>query len=128
MLGAKAIQKLAGEAEAACRTDHAERAARVATRLVTRLRRLRHDATPAFAAVRAPAEEAAPAAEADFDPQSVADLVDLLRQQSLAAVERFGVLSLQLQRLLSKRSYELLRGHMDNLRFSEAARELEAAS
>jgi hypothetical protein len=35
------------------------------------------------------------------------------------------VLSPQLHRLLSKRSYEMLRGHIDNLRFDDAANELE---
>jgi hypothetical protein len=50
MLGATGIQKLAGEAEAACRGGHAEHAAALAIKLVAGLGRLRHDSAPAFAA------------------------------------------------------------------------------
>ena len=125
MLGATAIQKLAGEAEAACRAGQAERAAALAVKLVAGLRRLRHACAPAFAANPPRIEQALLHEDAGFDSQTVADFVDLLRQQSLSAVERFGVLSPQLHRLLSKGSYEMLRGHIDNLRFDEAARELE---
>ena len=53
------------------------------------------------------------------------DLIDLLRQQSLSAMDRFSSISRQLQSLLGKESYELVRDHVDNLRFSDAANALE---
>jgi deoxyxylulose-5-phosphate synthase len=60
-----------------------------------------------------------------IEPQVLADLVSLLRRQSMSAIERFGGLSPQLQRLLSKSSFELVREHIDNLQFGDAADALE---
>jgi hypothetical protein len=40
-------------------------------------------------------------------------------------MDRFASLSPQLRRALSADSYELVRGHIENLRFSDAATELE---
>lgn len=57
--------------------------------------------------------------------QDVADLVELLRQHSLSAIDRFKSMSPQLRRRLSKDSYEIVRGQIDNLQFSEAVKGLE---
>jgi CheY-like chemotaxis protein len=125
MLGAKAIQKLAGDAEAACTTGDANRAARVASQLATQLQRLRERAAPALLAAQAQADAVALTGGPDLEPQDLADFIDLLRQQSLSATDRFSSLSPQLRRLLSKDSYELVRGHIENLQFSDAAKALE---
>jgi CheY-like chemotaxis protein len=127
MLGAKAIQQLAGAAEAACVAGEVTRAARLAKRLAAALQRLRQSAEPALMAAQAPSEEVALPSDDELEPQVVADLVDLLRQQSLSAMDRFSSISPQLRRLLSKGSYELVRDHMDNLQFSDAAKALEAS-
>jgi glycosylphosphatidylinositol transamidase (GPIT) subunit GPI8 len=56
-----------------------------------------------------------------------ADLIDLLRQQSLSATDHFTSISSQLRRHLSKDSYALVRDHIDNLQFRDAANALEAS-
>ena len=75
----------------------------------------------------AQAEDPSAASSSDsLEPQALADFVGLLRQQSMSAIERFSSLSPQLQRLLGKGSFELVRQHIDNLQFSDAANALEA--
>jgi len=126
MLGAKAIHQLAGEAEAACAAGELERSVHLATRLVTKLQRLQEAAAPALLVI-APAqiEDALLTSGEALEPQALADLVSLLRRQSMSAIERFSGLSPQLQRLLSKTSFERVREHIDNLQFSDAANALE---
>lgn len=51
----------------------------------------------------------------------------MLRQQSLSAMDRFGSISPQLRRVLSEDSNEVVRGHIENLQFSDAAKALEAS-
>jgi len=126
MLGAKTIQKLAGEAEAACAAGDADRATRVALQLATQLQRLRECASPALLAAQARADAVVLPIGPALEPQDLADFVALLRQQSLSATDRFSSLSPQLRRLLSKDSFELVRGHIENLQFSDAAKALEA--
>jgi len=87
MLGAKSIQQLAGEAEAACAAGEVERASRLATRLATMLQRLHQSAAPVFMPARAQAEGAALPSGDEVEPQVLADIVVLLRQQSLSAVD-----------------------------------------
>ena len=126
LLGARAIQQLAGEAEAACTAGDVERASCLATSLGTQLRRLQLAAAPALRSAQAAVEDEVLPVEDELEPHDVADLINLLREQSLAAVDRFGSISPQLRRLLSKDSYELVRDHIDNLQFSDAASTLEA--
>jgi len=128
ILGAKEIHQLAGEAEAACAAGEVERSVHLATRLAVKLQRLRDCAVPALV-LAAPAQAEDPSAPTGADgleSQALADFVDLLREQRLSAVDRFGSISPQLRRVLSKDSYELVRGHIENLQFSDAARALEA--
>ncbi|MEP6874255.1 MAG: Hpt domain-containing protein, partial [Burkholderiales bacterium] len=127
ILGAKAIHELAGQAEAACAAGEIERAADLATRLATQLQRLNQDAAPVLMAARAQAEEQALQSGGELKPQVLADLIDLLRQQSLSAMDRFSAISPQLRGLMSKGSYELVRSQIDNLQFNEAAEALEAS-
>jgi CheY-like chemotaxis protein len=121
MLGAKAIHHLAGEAEAACIAGEVDRSTSLAMRLAIKLERLAQSAATAL--MTAPMVPAEPSAlgGAELDPQVLADFVDLLRQQSMSAMERFGSLFPHLQLLLSKGSFELVRDHMENLRFRDAA-------
>src|SRR5450631_579236 len=125
MLGAAAIQQLAGEAEAACAAGEVDRATYLATRLAALLQRLQRSAAATLAANPAKTEEEAPLVGATIEPQALADLIDLLRQQSLSAMDRFSSLSRPLQSVLGKESYELVRSHIDNLQFSDAANALE---
>ena len=124
ILGAKAIQQLAGDTEAACAAGEVEHAACLASNLAELLRRLRQSAAPAFIV---PFEEEALPRGVELKPQDLADFVDLLRQQSLSAIDRFGSISPQLRRLMSKESYELVRDHIDKLQFGDAATTLEAS-
>ena len=128
MLGAKAIHRLAGEAEAACAAGQAKRAVRLALQLVGKLQGLRQSAACALvAAAPAQAEDRTTlTGSQELEPQAMADFLDLLHQQSMAAIDRFSQLSPQLQQLLSKDSFELVREHIDNLQFSDAAKTLEA--
>ena len=124
-LGATAIQQLAGEAEAACVAGEVDRATSVATRLAGLLQGLRRSAAAALAEYPAKTEEELPLVGAEIEPQVVVDLIDLLRLQNLSAMDRFSSMSRQLQCLLGKESYELVRSHVDNLRFTDAANALE---
>ena len=124
-LGATKIQQLAGEAEAACTAGEIDRATYLAARLAALLQRLRRSAAPTLAAGSAETEEEALLLNATIEPQAVTDLIDLLRRQSLSAIDRFSSLSRQLQCLLGKESYELVRNQIDNLDFSDAANALE---
>jgi PAS domain S-box-containing protein len=125
MLGAKAIQQLACESEAACAAGDAARAAQLATRLATILQRLQQSAAPALMAAQTQ-EAATLSNRAELEPQDLVDLVELLRQQSLSAIDYFSSISPQLRGLLSEESYELVRNHIDNLQFTDAANALEA--
>ena len=127
MLGAKAIQQLAGEAETACAANETERAQALTARLCIELQRLNRNALPALAAARAKAEELPSAGAGELEPQMVTDLIGLLRQQSLSAMDRFDSISPRLRRHMTKGSYEIVRKHIDNLQFSDAALALEAS-
>jgi PAS domain S-box-containing protein len=127
MLGAKVIHQLAGEAEAACAAGELERSVQLVTTLSTKLERLRELAAPALLVIASAQIKDASLTVGDaLEPQVLADLVSLLRRQSMSAIERFSGLSPQLQRLLSKSSFERVREHVDNLQFSDAANALEA--
>jgi len=126
MLGAKTIESLAGDAEAACANGEVEQAAHLASSLATQLHQLQQSAAPVFRAALAQADEPAQPGSAELEPQVLHDLVRLLRQQNLCALDRFSALSPQLRQLLGREVHELVRDHMDNLRFSEAASTLEA--
>jgi PAS domain S-box-containing protein len=127
ILGAKEIQKLAGEAEVACIAGEVVQAALFAARLAGQLQRLRQSAAPMLRAARLQAEVQARPSDSTLAPRELAELVVLLRQQSLSAQDRFSSISPQLQGTLGKASYELVRDHIDNLRYRDAAEVLEAS-
>jgi PAS domain S-box-containing protein len=126
MLGARSIQHLAAEAEAASRAGELERAAELAARLDVELHQLLESAGPALSAERgSQVSHVAQAGEAVLEPQLLVALIDLLRQQNLAAVGRFGAISSQLALRLGPGPFAQVLLHMDNLRFDDAIKVLE---
>jgi CheY-like chemotaxis protein len=121
MLGALAIHQLAGEAETACTSGDGERAAHFTTRLVAQMQRLALSAAPLFEAARQQSAGVEAESGAEVDPHELNDLVTLLRQQNLAALDRFNALSAGLRTRLGPRAHQQLRDHVHNLRFADAA-------
>jgi len=126
LLGAKAIQRLAGEAEAACVGSDFALADVLAVDLASDLDRLRQSAEQAFQSRQAPVDEALVEGGDPLEMDALAELVDLLRQQRLSAMDCFKALSPQLRGHLRQVEYERLEEHLDNLRFGDAADILEA--
>ena len=132
MLGAKAIQQLAGEAEAACAAGDSQRASPLSTRLAAHLQQLSADAGPALSVASITADATAssaakPTFAGELEPAALNDLLDLLRQQDFTAVERFRAISSQLRQRLGDDSYELARQHVDNLQFADVVKILTRA-
>jgi len=125
LLGAKSIQRLAGEAEAACFGGDVALAGPLALDLACELHRLRESAEPAFQLRQTPAEEMPVQGADPLEAGALAELVGLLRQQRLSAMDRFKTLSPQLRGHLLKGEYERVQEHLSNLRFSDAADILE---
>ena len=121
MLGAKAIFELASEVEATCVSVEIERAKTLANRLAIELQRVRLSAERVF--IAAPTE-AASSAGVELEPHLIVELDALLRQQSLTALDRFSVISPQLRQYMGSVSYGVMRRHIDNLEFDDAANEL----
>jgi len=128
LLGAKEIQQVAREAEAACVAGEVELAADLATALAMMLQRLARSAAPLLEAGRAQAGLAVLQGAGELEPRALTDLIELLRQQNLSAAARFMSISPQLHGLLGKETYDLAREHIDNLRFRDAADALQAIS
>jgi PAS domain S-box-containing protein len=126
LLGAKAIQRLAGEAEAACVGGDVALAGPLAEDLASELHRLRQSAEPAFQSRQAPAEDVLVQGGGPLEMDALAELVGLLRQQKLSAMDCFKTLSPQLRGHLNRDEYERVQEHLDNLRFGDAADILEA--
>ena len=127
MLGAKAIQALAAEAEAAAAAGDHERGEQLALRLTAELQLVRRSATPEQSGQRVPTDRPAISDDDELDPMLLLELVTLLRQHNLAATDRFADIGSQLRRRLGQESYALVRDHMTELRFTDAAKVLEEA-
>jgi PAS domain S-box-containing protein len=126
MLGAKGICALAAETEAACVAGDAQRASDFAAALATGLRQLRESAAPVVNAARAGAETLVEPLGSPLEPYLVDELVQLLRQQNLSAVDRFRTLEPRLRRHLAAAVQGELRSHMEALRFEAAAEMLQS--
>jgi HPt (histidine-containing phosphotransfer) domain-containing protein len=126
MLGAKAVQQLAGEAEAACNASDLARAAELAQHLAAQLQQLDRSASHVLVATSTPPEAASAVNAGKFEPPGLADLLDLLHKQDLAALARFDALALQLRAWLGQETYELVRVCLDDLNFTDAADALMA--
>jgi PAS domain S-box-containing protein len=125
MLGAKAIQELARAAEAACAAGEVVRAAALTSSLTTQIGHLQQQ----VAATEMPAGQREDThlqiCGSALEPQDLADLLEALNRQNLWASRRFVSLTPQLRGLLPLEVFESVQGHMDELRFSEAARALK---
>ncbi len=126
MLGAKDIYALALEAEAACLAGDPQAASGFATALARRIQRLRESAAPVISAARTQTDPAADPTEALFEPHLVRELVHLLRQQNLSAVDRFRSLEPHLRSHMAAEDQLMLRGHVDALQFHAAAEILDS--
>ena len=128
MLGARSVQQLAGEAEAACRGGDAELARALRHRIATEIAALRRAARPFLEASSLPAAAqagAAAPASAPAEAAQVEALVALLREQSLAALDRFAVLAPGLRAWAGPSTFAAIGDDVDNLRFAAAADALE---
>ena len=76
---------------------------------------------PAFEAARNRADAGALSSDDGSRRQAVIDLADLLGRRKMSAVGRFSFLAPQLRQFLDKEAFEVVRNHMDRLRFAEAA-------
>jgi len=98
----------------------------LAASLTRQLNRVRQGAAQ-FLEEKQPEPAVPTAAGSDrLDPSALANLLALLRQQKLSALECFAAISPQLLRLLGKASHDRVRSYLDNLQFQEAATVLEA--
>jgi PAS domain S-box-containing protein len=128
ILGAKEIYHLAGEVKAACDAGDLDRVSRLAANLAALLHRLQECAEPALNAASARSAGMKKGRHVELEPHALAELVDLLRRQSLSAVERFTAMTPTLRGRMSESAYEAVRGHIDRLEFNRAAIALEADS
>ncbi len=126
MLAAKSIHALAAQAEAACIAADAPRAAALAATLATHLQRLRDSAAPQVNAARAQSDVAAESVDTVVTAPLVLELVHLLRQQNLSALDRFRCIEPQLRRHMDPSAYDEMRRHMDALEFHAVAEMLES--
>jgi CheY-like chemotaxis protein len=125
MLGAKEIQTLAADLETACSLQFAHELPRRAATLTALLQNLRLGAGPAIAAARARSALRSAAPTGGLESRQISELVQLLREQSLAAGPRLRGMSAALQRELGRALHGRLHEHVDHLRFDAAAELLE---
>ena len=120
MLGAKAIQELAGLAEMDCRAPAAAtpRVPDWGPRLAAQLRELMNAAS---AVTEAPMLWLPPA-EDDGSPLPLDSLLELLRGNQLQAVDEFKALAPRLRQRMAAASHDALCEHMGMLRFGEAVK------
>jgi HPt (histidine-containing phosphotransfer) domain-containing protein len=126
ILGAKTIADLAGQVERACLDGRADVVADLHRRLAAALQTLRQSAAPSIAEMTPCGGSAAGAGGDELDPEVLSELIDLLRQQSLSALDRFNAVSHTLRGVLDANDYARLGGMVDDLRFNEAADLLDA--
>ena len=127
MLGAKDIQQLAGEAEAASIAGDVENAALLASRLAAALDRLGRSAAAVLPATPSPVEDESARDGGEVGAEALAEFLSLLQQQRLSAMDRFKILSPALRWQLGKDVHDRLKTCIENLQFTEAAAVLEAS-
>jgi hypothetical protein len=127
-LGATALHALAGDAETACRVGDIELAADRSQRVAAQLRLLRLASDSVLGLVSSPPDSGVTCADAKLDPEALRELVHLLHERSLSARSRFNVLSPSLRRHLGDASFAVARGHVEHLRFGEAALLIESCA
>jgi len=122
-VGAHEIRDLASQVEDACHAHNISVARRYIQQLNDRLMKLRLSAVDWL--------EDAPfnstpleAATAPTTPEVVAELITLLKQQHFLALEQFHTIAPGLRALLGSARYDRVSAHIENLRFSDAVKEL----
>ena len=123
MLGAKTVSGLAEEVESACVAGNLDQALRLTETLEGAMQLLAVNAEPVLAAARHRAS-GLPLSVEPLAADALEELAFLLRQQSLAAVDRFRYLSPQLRNLMGAVLHEQMRRHVDNLQFDDASNDL----
>jgi PAS domain S-box-containing protein len=127
MLGADAIRKLAADTRVACVAGEFERARDLTAALAVKMQQLSMSAAPVLDRARLEAEQegrdSLSCAET-IQPQQLVDLIQLLREQSLSALQRFAAISPPLRLYMGEPLFAIMRDHIDNLRFLEAAQTL----
>jgi signal transduction histidine kinase/CheY-like chemotaxis protein/HPt (histidine-containing phosphotransfer) domain-containing protein len=118
-LGAARLRQLAVDANAACKAGERGRAAELTACLAAELQTLSSSAAPMLEAARAAAEAVEPGG-APLEPKALEDLIDLLRRQSLSALDCFSKMAPQMRRFLGKDIYAQVSEYIDNLQFTEA--------
>ncbi len=127
MLGAEAIRQLAIDTRTACLAGEVERARESSAALSLHMQRLSRSAASFFEQARIESDAAGRdslSCEIALQPRQLTELIGLLREQSLSALQSFDAISQPLRRHLGEDRFQTIRGHVDNLRFLEAAKEL----
>jgi CheY-like chemotaxis protein len=127
MVGATSIQLLAAETEAACARGDAAGALQHTSGLAVLVQRLVDCTGPLFLAEKLREEQSrigasAWAPDGAVARERMAELIALLGTQTLSAVDRYEAITPQLRSLLGEAAFAVVGDHMDNLRFTEAAR------
>ena len=126
MLGARSIHRMAIALEAACAPLDIATLRRLTPMLAEALHALGASHQASLARMTDTMQPEPPPAGTAMDRSMLIDLITLLRQQNLSALVRFKALSPQLRQMLGDGPYGVARGHVDSLRFHEAAESLES--
>ncbi len=122
-LGAKAVQRLAGQAEQACRAGLPQELEALMPELAAALAGLRAAST---AVLQAPVEEDPDqAAAGSLDGPALAALLEQLRRFDMAAMDSFKALAPQLRPMLGPQAFATVRQQLDDLQFERAAAALQ---
>jgi PAS domain S-box-containing protein len=123
-LGAKAVERLAAQAESACIAGDMARVGPLLQRLAGEIERLSLSAAPALADESVPeADDAVP--DAPLDVHRLGQMVAALQASDLGAIEHFESLAPGLRSRLGRARTAALRELVDNLQFAEVAAALE---
>jgi CheY-like chemotaxis protein len=118
-LGAKAVERLAAQAEQACRAGDLQQQTQLVARLTAELAALRRASAAVLQAQAREEPEQAP--PGDLDGAALAALLEQLRRFDLAAMESFKALAPRLRTLLGEKGFNDARQQVDNLQFDLVA-------
>ena len=119
-LGARVIHDLAAQAELACRAGQGARVDELTRGLIARLQELQKS-VEAVAAMRPVTDATATADVGNVDNATLAVLSRQLHHHSLDAVNGFQKVASPLRHLLGPSDFEVLKAHIEDLRFDQAA-------
>jgi len=124
-LGATSIARIAADAETACRAKQADQAARLIERLAELLRSLGRNCASKLAVADAEIVATDAHIATELSREALRELIELLNQCNLRAVDHFATLSAALQQRLNQDTFTVLRQRIDDLQFEDAAKVLE---